>query len=119
MLWLEGLLAVGAFAGAIGFITGGLDIGEAATSLPFGSLTLAGIALGLVNGVLPTIVLIGALRRRPWAAAGHLIVGLALVAWIIAQVIILGPPVHVLQAIYFAWGWIIAALAARLLTSSR
>lgn len=32
---------------------------------------------------------------------------------------LLGPPLHLLQAIYFAWGWIIAALAARLLTSSR
>ena len=118
-MWLEGLLAVGAYGGAIGLISGGIEIGEAAASLPFGSLVFAGICLALVNGVLPTIVLIGALRRRRWAQVGHLVVGLALVAWIVAQVAILGPPLHPLQAIYFAWGWIIAALAAKLLAPQR
>lgn len=115
LLWLQALLAVGAYAGAIGFITGGIDIGDAAADLPFGSLVFAGIALGLVNGVLPTIVLIGGLRRHRWARVGHLVVGLVLVGWIVTQVIVLGPPIHVLQAAYFAWGWLMAALAVRLL----
>ncbi len=119
VMWLEGLLAVGAYGGAIGLISGGLDLGEASGNLPFGSLAFAGVCLALVNGLLPTLVLIGALRQRRWAVPGHLVVGLTLVAWIVAQVAILGPPLHPLQAIYFAWGWIIAALAARLLTPQR
>lgn len=119
MLWLEALLAIGAYAGAIGLISGGLGLGQAAASLPFGSLAFAGICLAIVNGALPTIVLIGALRRHRWARPGHLVVGLALVAWIVTQVAVLGPPLHPLQAIYFAWGWIIAALAAKLLTPQR
>jgi hypothetical protein len=115
LLWLEALLAVGAYGGAVGLIVGGVDLGEATASLPFGSAVFAGIALGLVNGVLPTVVLIGALRRAHWARVGHLVVGLSLVAWIVVQVLVLGPPLHPLQALYFAWGWIIAALAVRLL----
>jgi hypothetical protein len=115
ILWLEGLLALGAFIGAFGFIIGGVHLGAATSSLPFGSITFAGLSLAAVNGVLPTIVLIGALRRRPWASVGHLVVGLTLVAWIVTQVVILGPPIVILQAVFFAWGWAIAALAARLL----
>lgn len=115
ILWLEGLLAVGAFVGAFGFLVGGVHLGAATSSLPFGSITFAGISLAAINGVLPTIVLVAALRRRSWAYAGHLVVGLVLVAWIVTQVVILGPPIVVLQAVFFAWGWAIAALAARLL----
>lgn len=119
LLWLEALLAVGAFGGGIALAAGAIDLGEATTRLPFGSLVFAGIALGLVNGVLPTVVVIGALRRRRWALAGHFTVGLALVAWIVVQVSVLGPPLHPLQAIYFAWGWAILALAAWLLRHPR
>lgn len=115
ILWLEGLLALGAYGGAIGFIVGAVDLGAATSRLPFASITFAGISLAVVNGLLPTIVLVGALRRRRWARVGHLVVGLALVAWIVIQVVILGPPIVLIQAVYFAWGWAIAALAARLL----
>ncbi len=115
LLWLEALLAVGAYGGAIGFLAGGIDLGDAAQDLPFGSLTFAAIALALVNGVLPTAVLIGALRARAWARVGHLVVGVALVVWIVVQVAFLGPPIHVLQAIYFVWGGVIVVLALRVL----
>jgi hypothetical protein len=111
VLWLEALLAVGAYGGAIAFALGGIDLGEAMARLPFGSPVFAGVALGLVNGVLPTVVLIGALRRRPWANLGHTVVGLALMGWIVTQVLVLGPPLHPIQALYFAWGWAILALA--------
>lgn len=119
ILWLEGLLAVGAYIGAFGFIVGGVDLGAATSSLPFGSITFAGVSLAVVNGLLPTIVLFGALRHRPWARVGHLVVGLSLVAWIVTQVVIIGPPIVLLQAVFFAWGWAIAALAARLLQQDR
>lgn len=113
LLTLEILLAVGAYGGAIGLASGGLDLGEATARLPLQSLVLAGLALGLVNGVLPTVVVVGALRRRPWAPLGHLVVGVALTGWIVVQVAILGPPVHWLQALYLVWGLVVVALALR------
>jgi uncharacterized membrane protein len=114
LVWLEVLLAVGAYFGAVGFITGGLDLGEATADLPFGSTVFAGSALALVNGVLPTVVVIGALRRRWWALPGHLVVGIALIGWILVQLAFLGLPPHWLQVLYFVWGVVIVLLALSL-----
>ncbi len=114
LLALEVLLAVGAYGGAVGLIAGGVDLGGAEENLPFGSMAFGGWMLLLVNGVLPTVVVIGALRRRPWAAAGHVLVGLALVGWIVVQVAFLGWPPHWLQVLYLVWGLAILGLALRL-----
>jgi hypothetical protein len=115
LLLLEGLLALGAFGGAVGFLVMGADLmGEGTTQLPFASPVLAGIALGLVNGVLPVVVLVGALRERAWARTGHLVVGVALVAWIVVQVAFLGWPPAALQWIYLVYGLAIVLLALRL-----
>ncbi|MFP4311701.1 MAG: hypothetical protein ACLFS9_06925 [Nitriliruptoraceae bacterium] len=111
LLWLEALLAIGAFAGAVGLITGGVDLGEVADDLPFGSTAFGGWALLLVNGALPTAVVIAALRRRSWAELGHLAVGIALIGWIMVQISLLGWPPHWLQVLYLLWGWVILALA--------
>lgn len=111
LLWLEALLALGAYGGAIGLIVGGVNLGEATANLPFGSTVFAGIALGLVNGLLPTVVLIGALRREAWAHTGHWLVGAALTAWIVVQVGFLGWPPHWLQVLYFCYGLAILTLA--------
>jgi hypothetical protein len=114
LLWLEALLALGAYGGAVGLIVGGVDLGEATANLPFGSTLVAGIALAVVNGLLPTVVLIGALRREAWARTGHWVVGAALTAWIVVQVGFLGWPLHWLQILYFCYGLTILALARRL-----
>jgi hypothetical protein len=114
LIWLEGLLAVGAYAGAIGMITGGVDFGEAAARLPFQSMVLAGWALALVNGLLPTLVVIGVLQRRAWSGYGHITAGAGLIAWIVVQVSVLGPPIHWLQLLYFTWGVAILTLGWRL-----
>jgi hypothetical protein len=115
LLWLEVLLAIGAFGGAAGFLLLGGDLlGAGTADLPFASPVLAGVALGLVNGVLPTVVLVGTLRRRPWAIRGHLVVGLALVGWIVVQVAFLGWPPHWLQWAYLAYGVVLTGLALRL-----
>ena len=118
LLWLEALLALGAFGGAVGLVTGAADLGPATADLPFGSTILAGVALAVVNGVLPTVVLVGALQRRRWAQQGHLLVGFALVAWVIVQIGFLGWPPHWLQVLYFVYGWGIVALAVRLTRDS-
>jgi hypothetical protein len=115
LLWLEVLLALGAFGGAAGFLLLGEELlGPGTADLPFASPVLAGLALASVNGVLPTVVVLGTLRRRPWARTGHLVVGLALVGWIVVQVAFLGWPPHWLQLAYLAYGVVITALALRL-----
>lgn len=114
LLWLEALLALGAYAGAIGLVSGGVDLGAATSDLPFGSTVFAGLALGVVNGVLPTVVFVAALQRRARAQAGHWLVGVALTAWIVVQVGFLGWPPHWLQVTYFVHGLSILGLAHRL-----
>ena len=115
LLWLEAVLAVGAYGGATGLVVAGPEIlGEAVVAdLPFASPVFAGIALGIVNGLVPTVVFVAELRRARWAAVGHLLVGAGLVAWIAVQVAFLGWPPHWLQITYFVYGWVILGLAAR------
>lgn len=114
LLWLEVLLAVGAFGGAAGLISGSIDLGPAMTRLPFGSTTFAGVALAVVNGILPTGVWLAAMRRSRWARQGHHLVGAALVAWIVVQIAFLGWPPHWLQITYFLYGWLVLLLATRI-----
>jgi hypothetical protein len=121
VLGLEAFLALGAYGGAIALMADTIDLAEATAKLPFGGSTLfAGAALGLLIGVLPTVVLVAALRRRPWAPWGHVLVGAVLTGWIVVQVLVLGPPVAALQLIYLVYGLVILALALRLVrTASR
>lgn len=111
LLWLEALLALGAYGGAAGLLAGGIDLGDATASLPFGSTVFAGVALGVVNGLLPTAVLVGTLRHQLWAHMGHWLVGAALTAWIVVQIGFLGWPPHWLQILYLCYGLTILTLA--------
>ncbi len=112
----ETVLAVGAFGGAVGLILGGIDLGDAADHLPFGSPVLGGVALGLVCGVLPTVVAVGAWRRRSWAPLGHVVVGAALVGWVVVQVAFIGLQSW-LQVSYAVFGLAITALGISCLHS--
>jgi hypothetical protein len=115
LLWLEGLLALGAFGGAIALVLGAIDLAEATSKLPFGGSTVfAGLMLGLLIGVFPTLVMVAALQRRPVATLGHLAVGVVLMGWIVVQVAVLGPPIAAIQVVYFAYGLLVAVLALRL-----
>jgi hypothetical protein len=110
--WLVGLevaLAVGAFGGAVGLAGGGTDLGGAVDDLPWGSALLGGLALAVVNGVLPAVVAFGALQRRPWAGAGHVLVGVALMGWIVVQVAFIGL-ISWMQPFCFLWGAAILVL---------
>lgn len=111
LLVLETLLAIAAFGGAAGFLLAWPGFTDLAASLPFdGSLVVAGVALALVVGVLPTLVVIGTLRRRRWARPGHVVVGVALILWVVVQVVVLGPPISPLQVVYLVYGIAIAWL---------
>lgn len=109
LIWLEILLSIGAVAGAVGIIWGDI-LGDAVDRLPLGSALLAGLALFIVNGIFPIAAVIGTLRHQQWVRWGHIVVGLALMGWIVVQVAYLGPPVDWLQVVYFAWGLAIAAI---------
>ncbi len=113
LIWLEILLATGAVLGAVGIIWGDI-LGDAVDRLPFGSATFAGLALFTINGLYPLTVVVGSLLHQQWVRWGHLVVGFALMGWIAVQIAYLGPPVHWLQVLYFAWGLAIAAIAWRL-----
>jgi hypothetical protein len=115
LLWLEALLALGAFGGAIALVLGAIDLAEATSKLPFGGSTVfAGLMLGLLIGVFPSLVMVAALQRRPVATLGHLAVGVVLMGWIVVQVVVLGPPIAAIQVVYFAYGLLVAVLALRL-----
>jgi hypothetical protein len=115
LLWLEGLLALGAFGGAIALVLGAIDLAEATSKLPLGGSTVfAGLMLGLLIGVFPTLVMVAALQRRPVATLGHLAVGVVLMGWIVVQIVVLGPPIAAIQVVYFAYGLLVAVLALRL-----
>jgi hypothetical protein len=110
LVGMEVFLAAGAVLGAVGLVTGGIDLGDATQDLPFGSPVLAGVALAVLNGVLPAVVAVAGIQGRPWADVGHLVVGVVLVGWIVLQVGFIGLGSW-LQVLYAAYGLLIAALA--------
>ncbi len=103
-------LAVGALFGAFGIFTGIIDFEATTQRLPFASPVFAGIALGVLIGVLPLAVALATLRRAPGAVLGHLVVGLVLMGWIGVQVAFIGLGSW-LQVGYAAFGGLITALA--------
>lgn len=80
---------------------------------PFSDYRIPGLILGTVLGVAPIVVAWGAWTRKPWSWPGSLLVGAALVVWIVVEILIIGyhaePP---LQAVYGVLGLCMLALAA-------
>jgi hypothetical protein len=105
----EVILALAALGGAAGLISGLLDLGDSVKDLPWQSPVVAGIALGILNGVFPFAVVFAMKRRSRWAPVGHVAVGIVLMTWIGVQVgyIGLNSP---LQIIYAAYGVLLAGL---------
>jgi FtsH-binding integral membrane protein len=79
---------------------------------PFTDYLVPGLILVVVLGVFPLIVVYGLWSRHTWSWHAALMVGLALVVWIVVQILIIGyssrPP---LQLIYGLLGIVILALA--------
>ncbi len=114
LIALEILLAIGAYGGAFGLILSYwrpdafLSADELAGT-PFSSWLIPGVLLALLNGVLPTVVAVGAMMEKGWARWGHPLVGLVLTAWIVVQIALIGYG-HILQPIYLAWGVVMLVL---------
>lgn len=91
--WLAAFAAVnafGAWAGAVGLITGGTDFGEVINErLPFDSLVLAGLALAVIVAVPLTVLAWSAWTGGPRTDELALVVGLLLIGWIIGQVVVI------------------------------
>ena len=82
--------AFGAWAGAVGLITGGTDFGEVINDrLPFDSLVLAGVALAIIVAVPLTLLAWSASTAGPKTDELALLVGLLLIGWIVGQVAVI------------------------------
>ena len=111
LVGLELALSVLAVGGAVALVAGGAGMPASTIErFPFGSAVLGGIALLLVNGVVPAVVAIGELRHEPWARVGHVVVGAALVLWVVVQIGFIGLD-SFLQPVLFGWGALILGLA--------
>lgn len=82
--------ALAAWGGAVALLSGGTDFGEPINSrLPFDSLVLAGLALGLVVGLPLTVLAWWAWTGRPRTNEFALFAGVVLVGWIVVQVAVI------------------------------
>ena len=83
----SGVLAVLAYAGAAGLITGTIDYGPEITArLPFGSSVFGGVALALVVGVPMTLVAYLGARVDARTSLAAVVAGSLLVGWIVVEI---------------------------------
>ena len=81
-----GLIALSAYAGAIGLITGWLSLDNtAATRLPFSSPVLGGIALAVIVAAPASWLAWLAWRGDPRIEAVELLAGSLLIGWILVE----------------------------------
>lgn len=109
-----GFVAFWAFAGAIGLIGGGADLGDEITArLPFDSAALAGLLLAAIVGVPMTATAVLALRARPSAAMAGIGSGLLLLGWVVVQPLVIGQ-FNWLQLVFGSLGVFVLLLGYRL-----
>jgi hypothetical protein len=113
LVTLEALLCLCALGGAIYFFARQQDAmpSDILARTPFGSWVWPGVLLALIVGVPSAVVAVAAMARKPWAHAGHAIVGALLMGWIIVQVAFVGF-IAGLQPLMFLWGLVIVLLGA-------
>jgi hypothetical protein len=106
---LAGFVAVSAYGGAAGLMSGWLRIDSATSSrLPWHSPVFAGIALACVVAVPATVVAVLAWRRHPRARDAAALAGLLLTGWIVVEVAVIRQ-FSPLQAVYGLAGLGLAA----------
>jgi hypothetical protein len=112
-------------AGGLGLIVdpSGAMIGLPAAWLEgsvFSDYLIPGLILVSVLGMVPSFVLWGLWAGRSWSRAAALWVGIALIAWIVVEVIVVGyQPAPPLQLTYGALGAIIIGLTRYVQRASR
>lgn len=109
---LAGLMAVWAYAGAVGVLGGGVDFGQEITDrLPWESTAVAGAALLACVALPMTAATALVWRRSPWAPAALLLAGVVLAGWIVVQLAII-QAFSWLQPFCFGYGLLIARLGS-------
>ena len=120
--WLAlgtGLLALSAVVGAVGMVTGTLDLGAEVTArLPLDSTALGGTALLLVVAAPMASVSVLATRRAPATDLAALVAGLLLIGWIFLEVAVIRT-FSWLQPTLLAAGVAVALAGLGVLGSSR
>jgi hypothetical protein len=106
------LSGLSALAGAVGLLAGWTSFGpEIDARLPFGSPTLAGIALAAVVGVPMLVLAVAAWKGDPRTDALALVAGGLLIGWIVVQTAVIRAfspfqPAYLLVGVAFAVvGW--------------
>jgi hypothetical protein len=125
---LQVFIGIGAIPAGIGMIAdpSGAGLGMSSDWLagsPFPNFLIPGIVLLAVNGLGSLTGALLSFRRSQYAGLGAIGLGIFLIVWIVIQVLVVGPPIHWLQPLYFvigiielALGWQIDPNALRKLT---
>ena len=115
-----GVMATAAVAGAVGLISGSLDLGATVTArLPADSPELAGVALAVVVALPMTAAAVAGARRLPASDDLAVLAGSALIGWIVVEAAVIRT-FSWLQPACLLYGAVVAAiglLARRLPTS--
>ncbi|NKQ51836.1 hypothetical protein HFP15_02955 [Amycolatopsis sp. K13G38] len=83
----SGLIAIFAYAGAAGLITGSIDFGDVINGrLPFGSPVFGGVALAVIVGVPMTAVTYFGSKRDTRTSPAAVVAGTLLVGWIVVEI---------------------------------
>ncbi len=106
---LQVVIGVGAVPAGISLILdpSGAGVGQSLEALegsPFPNYLIPGLFLLGVNGIGSLIGALLTFRRQPLAALTAIGLGAFLMAWVVVQVLSMGPPLHWLQVLYFVLG---------------
>ncbi|MBF6215414.1 hypothetical protein IU469_30270 [Nocardia puris] len=86
-----GFVALWAFVGAVGLVSGGAELGPDITArLPFGSPIPAGVLLAAIVGAPMAATAVLALRADPIAPIVGLVSGALLIGWVTVQPFVIG-----------------------------
>ena len=108
-----GIVAISAYAGALGLATGTLDMGTKLNArLPFHSPVLGGLALAVIVGIPTTVVAVYAWRGAPAVNHAAVVAGTLLVGWIAIELAFIREPSW-LQVVYVGVGASFISVGAR------
>ena len=111
------LVALSAYAGAVGLATGALDLGNRLNErLPFHSPAFGAIALGVLVGMPATAVARQAARGDERVGATAVLVGITLVGWIFVELVFIRE-LSALQPFYVGVGISFIVIGRRLAPS--